>query len=67
MSQRPNEKSPECADFMVYMALSTVKDYLRLALSARDMNITHNCEMSLGFVKDALEMVEKLEMCFHGR
>ena len=65
MSQRPNEKSPGCADFMVYMALSTVKDYLGLALSAKD--VTHRCEMSLGFVEDALEMVEKLEMCFHGR
>jgi hypothetical protein len=50
---------------MVYMALSTVKDYLGLALSAKD--VTHRCEMSLGFVEDALEMVKKLEMCFHGR
>jgi hypothetical protein len=66
MSQRP--KTVECTDFMKYMMLSTVKDYLGLALSTKDMNITHKCETSLGFVKDALEIVKKLEACFgHGR
>jgi hypothetical protein len=61
-------KSPECTDFMVYMTISAVRDYLGLALSAKDMPTVNKCEMSMGFVRNALELVKKLEGCFgHGR
>jgi hypothetical protein len=61
-------KSPECTDFMVCMTISAVKDYLGLALSAKDVPAVNRCEMSMGFVRDALELVKKLERCLgHGR
>lgn len=61
-------KTPECADSMMYMTLGAVKNYLELALSAKDVPVVNRCEMSLGFVKDALELVKRLEKCFgHGR
>jgi hypothetical protein len=41
------EKPLECSDFMMYMTLSAVRDYLGLALSAKDMHIMNKCEMSL--------------------
>ena len=64
MSQVPKAKPLECTDLMMRMTLSTVRDYLGLALSAKDMNAAHRCEMSLGFVKDALELLRKLERCW---
>jgi hypothetical protein len=41
-------KSPECADFMVHMTISAVKDYLGLALSAKDVPAVDRCETSRG-------------------
>jgi hypothetical protein len=55
------ENPPECHNFMVYMNLDNVKEYLRLALSTAEDN---KCELALGFVEDALELVEKLQKCF---
>jgi hypothetical protein len=68
MSQASKTGRLECSDFMMQMSLSTVRDYLGLALSAKDLNITTRCEMSLFFVERALELVKKLEGCLgHGR
>jgi pantothenate synthetase len=68
MSQVSKTGRFECSDFMMQMSLSTVRDYLGLALSAREMNITNRCEMSLLFVEKALDLVKKLEGCLgHGR
>ena len=68
MSQVSKTRRLECSDFMMQMNLATVRDYLGLALSAKDLNITNRCEMSLFFVERALELVKKLEGCLgHGR
>ena len=62
------KRSPECADFTAYMTISAVKAYLELALSDKDVPAASRCEMSMGFVRRALELVKKLEGCFgHGR
>jgi hypothetical protein len=47
----------ECTDFVVYMAISAVKDYLGLALSAKDMPAVNSC-VSMDFVRDALGLVK---------
>jgi hypothetical protein len=60
-------RPPECAD-LVYTTINAVKNYLWFALSAKDMMAINKCEISLSFVKDALELVKRLEMCLgHGR
>ncbi len=64
----PKTKSLECSELMMYMTLSAVRDYLGLALSARSLNMANKCEISLGFVENALELVKRLEKCLgHGR
>ncbi len=68
MPQTKAGKPVECSEYMMYMTLSAVRDYLGLALSAKDVPAVNRCEVSLGFVRDALELVKKLEECFgHGR